>query len=130
PGHALGIFGMPSLDALIGITVSPYRGLFYFAPVLVMALGGAVIWLRDRDQLGQLAAIAATSAIFFAFNVSFNGWEGGFGIGARYLVPLIPLWGLAMLRLRGWLRPAMVALAAISFGINFAAAAVDPQPSG
>lgn len=130
PGQAFGIFGTPSLDALIGITVSPYRGLFYFAPVLIVALGGAVIWLRQRDRLGELAAIAATSAIFFAFNVSFNGWEGGFGVGARYLVPLIPLWGLAMLRLRGWLRPLTVVLAAISFVFNFAAAAVDPQPSG
>jgi hypothetical protein len=34
-----------------------------------------------------------------------------------------------MLHCRGFLRPLLVALAIVSFGINFAATAVDPQPS-
>ena len=54
----------------------------------------------------------------------------GFAVGARYLVPLIPLLGLFLLDCRGWMRRAVMALAAVSFAINFAAAAVDPQPSG
>ncbi|PYQ32958.1 MAG: hypothetical protein DMF57_10985, partial [Acidobacteria bacterium] len=119
-----------SLDALYGITVSPYRGLFYFAPVLIAALGGFVLWFRSGQQRRALVAVAIVSAAFFLFNISFNGWEGGFGIGARYLVPLIPLWGLAMLHLRGWLRTVFIVLAVLSFVFNFAAAAVDPQPSG
>src|SRR5207302_2306584 len=62
-----------------------------------------------------------------AFNISFNGWEGGFGIGGRYLVPIIPLLMMALLHVRR----RMLAYAAIgvSFVINFAAVAVDPQPS-
>jgi hypothetical protein len=126
----LGIIKLPSLEAAWGITISPYRGLFYFAPVLVMGIGGAILWLRSRREWTQLAAISAISAFFFAFNVTFNGWEGGFGIGARYLVPLIPLFGLLMLELRGFLRPLTVALAVLSVLLNFAAVAVDPQPSG
>ncbi|HKO58625.1 MAG TPA: hypothetical protein VJ276_22350 [Thermoanaerobaculia bacterium] len=119
-GHVMGVFGWPSLEALIGITVSPYRGLFFFAPVLVMAIVGLWRW--------RSWSVVFVSAVFFAFNVTFNGWEGGFGIGARYLVPLIPLWGLALLYAKPrWL---VVALGAISFFINFAATAVDPQPSG
>lgn len=127
---AFGVFEGPSIQAFYGITVSPYRGLFYFAPVLIAAIGGFILWFRSRQERGPLATIAAISAIFFLVNVSFNGWEAGFGIGARYLVPLIPLWGIAMLRLRGWLRPFFAVLAAISFAFNFAAVAVDPQPSG
>lgn len=129
-GAAFGIFRLPSPEAIFGISISAYRGLFYFAPVLVMAIGGAIVWFRDRDDRRVLAAVVLIFAIFFAINASFNGWEGGFGIGARYLVPAIPLLGLAMLRCRGWLRPMLVVLAAVSFAINFAAAAVDPQPSG
>ena len=125
----MGILGRPSLEALIGITISPYRGLFFFAPVLVLALGGAVLWLRSRTELRELAIVATMTLVFLGFNVCFNGWEAGFGIGARYLVPLIPLFGMAMLHCRGFLRPLLVALAAISFAINFAATAVDPQPS-
>lgn len=113
------VFVAPSLDAFLGITISPYRGLFFFAPVLLMAIPVA----RDKR-------IVAVALFFFAFNVCFNGWEGGFAIGARYLVPLIPLLGVLLLECRGWMRPAVVALAVVSFAINFAAAAVDPQPSG
>src|SRR5439155_26356643 len=119
---------LPSLDAIYGISVSSDRVLFHFAPVLVMAIAGAILWFRDREK-GALE-IVLIFVIFFVINSSFNGWEGGFGIGARYLVPAIPLLALLMLRCRGWLRPMLVALAVISFAINFAAAAVDPQPSG
>jgi hypothetical protein len=129
PHALLGILKSPSWEALVGITVSPYRGLFFFAPVLVMAFGGFVLWWRSRARRAELLAITAIAFVFFAFNVTFNGWEGGFGIGARYLVPLIPFLGVALLHLRGALRPAMLALAAVSFVFNFAAAAVDPQPS-
>lgn len=123
-GAVMGVFGLPSIEALYGITVSPYRGLFYFAPVLVMAIAGMVYW-RER---GLLAVVVAVSVVFFGFNVCFNGWEGGFGIGARYLVPLIPLWGLALLHARP--RGLVAALGVVSLAINFTAAAVDPQPSG
>jgi hypothetical protein len=129
PHALLGILKSPSWEAFVGITVSPYRGLFFFAPVLVMALGGLILWWRSRAYCAELLAITAIAFVFFAFNVTFNGWEGGFGIGARYLVPLIPFLGLALLHLRGALRPAMLALAALSFVFNFAATAVDPQPS-
>ena len=116
-GAAMGVLRAPTLEALYGITISPYRGLFFFAPVLLLAL---IPLARER-------AILAISIVFIAFNVCFNGWDGGFGIGSRYLVPLIPLWGLALMKARP--RSLVVALAAISFAINFTAVAVDPQPS-
>jgi hypothetical protein len=129
-GATLGMFSFPQLDAVYGISISSYRGLFYFAPVLIMAIGGAILWLREGQDRGELAAVVAIFVILFTINASFNGWDAGFGIGGRYLVPAIPLLALAMLHLRGWLRPMFVVLAAISFAINFAATVVDPQPSG
>jgi hypothetical protein len=119
-GAPLGVLQWPSINVLYAITLSPYRGVFFFAPVLLMAM---VMLVRRREHF----VIAALSLVFIAFNACFNGWEGGFGIGGRYLVPLIPLWGLALLHARP--RAPVMALAAISFAINFAAAAVDPQPS-
>ena len=114
------VFVAPSLASFLGITISPYRGLFFFAPVLLLAL---IPLVRER-------AILAISIIFIGVNACFNGWDGGFGIGARYLVPLIPLWGCGAAALGGvrW-RRTFIALAAISFAINFTAVAVDPQPS-
>jgi hypothetical protein len=125
-GAKLGVLQPPSLGVFYAITVSPYRGVFYFAPVLVAALGGAILWWRSRRNLAELYAIAAVAAFFFTFNLCFNGWDAGFGIGGRYLVPLIPLAALALFHFRG---PLTIALAAVSFAINFAATVVDPQPS-
>ncbi|HJT18090.1 MAG TPA: hypothetical protein VJ853_11900 [Thermoanaerobaculia bacterium] len=127
---AFGLFTLPTREALWGISFSPYRGLFYFAPVLITFIAGAIFWLVDRRDRIELGAIVLIFIIFFVINSSFNGWEGGFGIGARYLVPAIPLLMLVVLRCRGWMRPVVVALAIVSFAINFAATAVDPQPSG
>ncbi|MEA2337956.1 MAG: hypothetical protein QOE82_1963, partial [Thermoanaerobaculia bacterium] len=124
-GAALGVMQRPSLDVLYAITLSPYRGFFFFAPVMLVALLGFAAWWK-RERLACAAAIVVI-AFFFAFNVSFNGWEGGFGIGGRYLVPLIPLFGIALLHVR--LRALAYIAAAISFAINFAAVAVDSQPS-
>jgi hypothetical protein len=124
-----GVLQWPSAYVFYAITLSPYRGLFYFAPLLIAAIGGWIVWLRSGRERAELAAVTAVALFFFVFNLCFNGWEGGFAIGGRYLVPVIPLAGLALLHCRAWLRPVAVALAAISFAINFAAAVVDPQPS-
>jgi len=125
-GAPLGVMQRPSLAVLYAITLSPYRGFFFFAPLLVIALFGFLAWWR-RERIVCAAAIAVIAA-FVIFNASFNGWDGGFGIGGRYLVPLIPLLGIALLHVR-W-RALAVIVAAISFAISLAAAAVDPQPSG
>ena len=124
-GAVLGVMQRPSLAVLYAITLSPYRGFFFFAPLLLIAILGFRAWWRAERTMciASLIVIAA----FFAFNVSFNGWEGGFGVGGRYLVPLIPIFGIALLHVR-W-RALAYAAAAISFAINFAAVAVDPQPS-
>jgi hypothetical protein len=124
-GAALGVMQLPSLAVLYAISLSPYRGFFFFAPVMFVALFGFAAWWR-RERFASIAAMIVIAA-FFAFNISFNGWEGGFGIGGRYLVPLIPLFAIALLHVR--MRTIVYIAAAISFAINFAAVAVDPQPS-
>jgi hypothetical protein len=125
PGAAMGVFQLPMPGVMYAVTLSPYRGLFFFAPVLLVALFGFRAWWRAERTV--CAASLLVIAAFFAFNISFNGWEGGFGIGGRYLVPLIPLFAIALLHVR--VRTIVYLAAAISFAINFAAVAVDPQPS-
>jgi hypothetical protein len=125
PGAAMGVFQWPKLGVIYGVTLSPYRGVFFFAPILLVALFGVRAWWRAERT--TCAASLLVIAAFFAFNISFNGWEGGFGIGGRYLVPIIPMLMMALLHMR---RRALAYVAiAFSFAINFAATAADPQPS-
>ena len=75
-GATLGILQRPSMEALYEISIGPYRGLLFFAPVLVMVLAGIVLWFRDGRDRSELSALVAISAIFIAFNVSLQQLEG------------------------------------------------------
>ena len=120
-GKWLGILAAPSLRALWGVTFSPYRGLFFMSPMLLLVAFG-------RARKAEAAVVAAIALYFLLFNSAFNGWFGGYAIGPRYLLPVVPLLGILLLDLRPRLRPALIALGALSIAINFVATAVDPQP--
>ncbi|MFP5246427.1 MAG: hypothetical protein ACLGH0_07000, partial [Thermoanaerobaculia bacterium] len=115
-GALLGIFHLPRLDALWGITFSPYRGLFYLSPILLLALAG----LRDR-------LIWIAFGVLLLLNASFNGWHGGYAVGARYLIPVIPLLAIGLKDLLH-ARIFLIAASAISILFNVAVTVVDPQP--
>ncbi|HEX6096948.1 MAG TPA: hypothetical protein VF432_11540, partial [Thermoanaerobaculia bacterium] len=114
----LGVFALPKLDALWGITFSPYRGLFFIAPILVLAAIGV--------RRGKTILIAVLLTLLV--NASFNGWHGGYSIGPRYVLQVVPLLALALIETHGRWRLLASALAAVSLLFNFAATAVDPQP--
>ncbi|HEV2722103.1 MAG TPA: hypothetical protein VG323_18930 [Thermoanaerobaculia bacterium] len=122
-----GVLHAPSLRALWAISVSPYRGLFFVSPFLLFAFSGFRRMAR-RDAV----AVAVIAAIFVAVIAGFNGWNGGWAFGPRYLLPIIPLLGMAMLAgartARRTTRAAWIAAVVVSVAINFLAVAVDPMP--
>ncbi|HUK13739.1 MAG TPA: hypothetical protein VLW17_10610 [Thermoanaerobaculaceae bacterium] len=123
----LGILGAPSAAAAWGVTFSPYRGLFAAAPVLVLALAGAVQSWRRRSRRGELALIGLAVAVSVGFNVCFNGWPGGWAFGPRYLVPIVPLLAVAAMHVAGRRRRTWIALAGVSVAVSLAVSAVSPQ---
>lgn len=128
-GAWLGVIKWPSLEAFIGITVSPYRGLLYLSPILLLALIG--IWLSWRKgwlERSTILCIVASTTYMLLANSSFNGWHGGYSIGPRYLIPIVPLMALLLLSVAGKMRVLWIALGALSLVLNFAATVVDPQP--
>ena len=90
--HAQGFMGItrPSVEALVGITVSPYRGLFFISPVLVLAIPGLLRMRRNPRERRTALLIAAIAAGFVLYVGSYGYWSGGDAIGPRFLVPLIP----------------------------------------
>jgi len=125
-GAWLGVFAAPKLDALWGITFSPYRGLFYIAPILLAGAGGVLLMLRKRRAIAW--TIVAAITVTFLFNAAFNGWFGGYTIGPRYVLHVVPLFVLGLIELWGRARLFVVVTAAVSLLFNFAVTAVDPQP--
>lgn len=91
PHRSMGFFmglGVPDMEALASILVTPYRGLFFSAPWLLLAVpGGVRLWRARRAEAAVSIAIAL---LFVWLNASLVDWEGGWAMGPRYLVPAIP----------------------------------------
>jgi hypothetical protein len=78
------------VEGLLGNLFSPSRGLFVFSPVLLFALSGFVLALRDREQrplnLAYGAIIVGNTIIIGAA----SRWWGGHSFGPRFMTDIIP----------------------------------------
>jgi uncharacterized membrane protein len=86
---------MPRLDAVWGITFSPFRGLFFLSPILLFCLPGFVYWWKNRSLRSEFWAALGIVAAMFLFNASSIMWWGGFAVGPRYFLPAVPFLALA-----------------------------------
>jgi hypothetical protein len=80
----------PTLPALYGLTFSPFRGLFYLSPFLLLAVPGFWLMGRDRKHRAEFWVCLWSMLSFFWFNSSSAMWWGGFSVGPAYLVPMVP----------------------------------------
>ena len=75
------------LDGVLGLLLSPQKGLLWFFPFLAWGL-----WEFRKGGERYLPAI-----VFFAVHAAYADWEAGTGFSARYLVPALPVmvWAVA-----------------------------------
>ena len=113
------------------LTVSPFRGLLYFSPVLALSGYGFFVWLREKKYIAEVRLSLAIFAFFFLVNVTFNGYHGGFSAGPRYLVPGLPFLALPLVVAFARWRKLTVVLASISAFHQMLLTATDAQnPTG
>lgn len=84
----------PQWEAIWGLTFSEFRGLFFRAPWLLLALPAYWIGWRRREQRAEWWVLALVPLAFLLFYGSSIMWWGGFAAGPRYIVPLIPFLAL------------------------------------
>lgn len=89
------------LRALLGLSISPYKGLFWYAPVLLLGLVGAIPFTR-RYRWEGLAFLLLVGAHFLGYS-RYNYWSGGVAWGSRYLLPVIPFLVLLAGPVLAWL---------------------------
>jgi hypothetical protein len=80
----------PHLDAIWGLTFGTFRGLFVRAPWLLLAIPGFIVWWRRGSYRGLWGVCLFAVVSLLLFYSSSIMWWGGFGIGPRYLVPMLP----------------------------------------
>ncbi|MCS7056172.1 MAG: hypothetical protein NZM18_08405 [Thermoflexales bacterium] len=89
-----------------GLLLSPYRGLLCYAPILLLLplawLRSRVVGGRDAPEGSRNAAspalfVAATGTLAYVLFFSFwSMWWGGFNWGPRFLLPIMPIWMIAL----------------------------------
>ncbi|HLF25342.1 MAG TPA: hypothetical protein VJG32_03305 [Anaerolineae bacterium] len=108
--HSTGFLSLtyPTFQAVWGITLDSYRGLYFIAPILLLAWPGLIDFWKARAWRAEWVVCGWAIASFFVFNASSVMWQGGYSIGPRYLVPMLPFaavplaFGLAMALRRRW----------------------------
>jgi hypothetical protein len=95
----VGFFSLtyPQLDALWGITFSPYRGLFFLSPVLLLALPGFYYFVKRKAWRAEAIVCLYATVSFLLFNGSSVMWEGGHAVGPRYVLPMLPFMSFSLI---------------------------------
>jgi len=88
-GFFMGL-GRPKLGVLRHILFKGYRGLFYSAPWLLLAVPGAGLALWRTRARAEMGVSLVVVLLFVWLNSSLVDWEGGWAMGPRYLIPAIP----------------------------------------
>jgi hypothetical protein len=96
-GQSSGLFGLtrPRLEAVIGLLASPSRGLFYVAPLTLLAV--FELWRsakRTRDPALYLGLVVLFIA--YAINTTYFQWDGGRAFGPRHMVPALGFLGFGI----------------------------------
>jgi hypothetical protein len=86
--YGMGGFGPPRLEALLGLTLSPFRGLFVYSPFLLLALPGWLLLRRRRAEEAWLAL--GCVLVLWLLIAGWHDWKGGAALGPRNLLVGVP----------------------------------------
>ncbi len=116
-----GVFTSP-WRGLYGLTISPGKGLLLFSPAVVLALFAWRGFHRRFPALSWTIGGAATTRLLFI--AARSDWHGGFCLGPRYLVTMLPflLLPLGVLAGDAWRRADRRTLAMLAVALLICAA--------
>jgi hypothetical protein len=99
--HQTGFMSLssPTLEAFWGTTFGRFRGLFFYSPITLLFLPGFLLWWRSGAFRKEWFLSVYCITAMFLFNSASVMWWGGFAIGPRYILPMLPF--LAM----SWIYP-------------------------
>jgi hypothetical protein len=88
------ILASNSLFAAVGLLFDRYRGLLPFSPIVVLSLLGLRSFAKERPEVFALATTAFLTE--YVGSCLFTHWWAGWSLPARYLMSVLPLFGLPL----------------------------------
>ena len=105
-------------QGIAGMLISPGRGLFLYAPVLLFTLAAApAFFRRHRTEAALVWAIIVVHTLLYG---KWFMWHGGYAWGPRFMVPTLPFFVIGMApavkraKEPGWWRRGFLTLAVLS----------------
>lgn len=113
--HSTGFMSItyPHLDAIWGLTFSPFRGLFFYSPVLLLVLAGVYLATKSPRAWTPTLVAGGGFLLMFLFVCSSVMWWGGFAVGPRYLAPALPMLAIPLGYAIAWINGSAPAIRAI-----------------
>jgi hypothetical protein len=108
-GNPLGL-RFPDASKAFPLLWGGYRGLLFYAPVVLLSVPGWVVLLMRRSWGMAVVSLSAAMAVFLV-NLSYPEWTGGWSTGPRLLVPSLPFAMLAVAAALGAGGPFVTAVA-------------------
>jgi len=132
-GMQQGFFGItwPNPLVLMKLLFGLYRGLLPLSPVLIVVPFGLVAMAQKTDLRGVAWLIALIVVTYLWINASYYYWNGGWSLGPRHLVAMLPLAAVALAfawPAKRHAKIAVSALLAISLPISVACALAGMFP--
>jgi len=114
-------FSWPRLEALWGITFSPFRGLFILSPFLLLAIPGFWHLLHSREWRAEGVLWSGLVVAQMVLVSDWYHWFDGFAIGTRNLLTIMPFFILPVgFCIQAWQgKPLLRALAWASVIVSF-----------
>ncbi len=121
-----GFFGMtyPNLERIYTFSFSPFKGFFFYMPVMLLSLLGIFFKLFSKDKRynKEVVFILFIFLVTFYYNASLvrGGLADGLSFGPRYFFAVIPFLIIPSIFVFGRLKSWIVALfCSASFFVNF-----------
>jgi hypothetical protein len=90
------------LQGIAGLLVSPGRGLFLYAPVLLLALPALpALFRRHRAEAALAWSMIAAHLLLYG---KWYMWHGGYAWGPRFIIPTLPFFVIGMAPAVEWAR--------------------------
>lgn len=127
--HQINNFGNPLWKGILGLLVSPGKGVFFYCPIVLLSICvGKRFWVRRKELSTAFTLLVVAYLLLLG---KYTAWHGDCAWGPRYLTVLLPYLMLPLgvwiedSLTSSWKRSVLLATAALSFLVQVAGICID-----
>ncbi len=88
--HFRGFTAPEPMVAVVGLLISPNRGLLVFSPIFMFSIAYAARVVRKNTDMPLLPYLTWSAIALFGLYTLWSDWAGGHTYGYRFLIELVP----------------------------------------